>query len=305
MQLSPIQTQKKRILVTGGAGFIGSHLTQALLGQGYAVRVLDNLSYGKHEWIPVDAECVIGDITNLETCHRAMEGIYAVFHCAAMSRAAPSFTDLRSCTETNIVGTQNILLAARDAHVQKIIYSGSSTYYGNQPVPHHEYHTPGEFLNFYALSKHVGEEYCLMFDSVFDLPCVILRYFNVYGPRQPRAGAYALVMGIFLDRLSRGEVLEIHGDGSQSRDFIHVQDVVQANIAALVQPVRHAIFNIGSGTHISIQALANKISSNQRHMPRRAGDAEITLADIQRARTLLHWEPVINIDQGIAELIMS
>ena len=175
-------------------------MAEALIDKGYQVRILDNLSYGQVDCVPAAAEFVKGDIGCLETCHQAMLGISGVFHCAAMSRAGPSLDNIDCCTQVNIVGTQNILIAARDAGVKKIIYSGSSTYYGNQPAPHQEYETPGEFINFYALSKRVGEQYCLLFDEVFNLPCIILRYFNVYGPRQPKVGAYALVMGIFLQQ---------------------------------------------------------------------------------------------------------
>ncbi|HSW93045.1 MAG TPA: NAD-dependent epimerase/dehydratase family protein [Gammaproteobacteria bacterium] len=291
------------MLVTGGAGFIGSHLAEALLKRGYRVRILDNLIYGRREWIPDQAEFIEGDITDLATCHHAMRDVTGVFHCAAMSRSAPSLDIIDTCTRVNIVGTQNILIAARDAHVKKIVYSGSSTFYGNQPPPHHEYKTPADPFNFYALSKLTGEKYCLMFDELFNLPCVILRYFNVYGPRQPDTGEYALVLGIFLQRRSQGDVLHIHGEGHQRRDFIHVNDVVAANIRAFESDIRHEIFNIGSGTNISIKELADIISPHQIHQPRRKADADITLADIGRARELLHWQPTLSIEEGIRDLM--
>ena len=291
------------VLVTGGAGFIGSHLSQSLIDRGYQVRILDNLTYGHLAWLPKAAQFIEGDIVCLETCHQAMKGIDAVFHCAAMSRAGPSLDHIDYCTQTNIVGTQNVLIAARDAGVKKIIYSGSSTYYGNQPTPHREYETKGECINFYALSKRVGEQYCLLFDEAFNLPCIILRYFNVYGPRQPKVGAYALVMGIFLECWAKGEILEIHGAGEQRRDFIHVKDVVTANIAAFESNLCHEIFNIGSGTNVAIKALANLISTKQVHQPRRAADAEETLADISRARQLLQWQPSISLEQGVQEMM--
>ncbi len=291
------------VLVTGGAGFIGSHLSKALLDKGYKVRILDNLSYGNTAWVPTGAELIEGDITDQSTCVQAMSDIAGVFHCAAMSRAGPSMDNIDACTQANIVGTQHILMAARDAGVKKIIYSGSSTYYGNQPIPHREHETTGEFLNFYALSKRVGEQYCLLFDEAFDLPSIILRYFNVYGPRQPRVGAYALVMGIFLERWTQGNVLEIHGNGEQRRDFIHVQDVVSANIAAFESPVRHEIFNIGSGTNTSIKELADMISPNQVHQVRRAADADVTLADISRVTNELQWAPTVSLEHGIKEMM--
>ena len=290
-------------LVTGGAGFIGSHLTGALLARGHKVRVLDNLIYGRREWVEADADFIEGDICDPKTCVRAVAGMDGVFHAAAMSRAGPSLDNIDACTQTNIVGTQNLLIAARDADVRKVVYSGSSTFYGSQPVPHREYETPADFLNFYALSKHVGEDYGLMFDRVFNLPVVILRYFNVYGPRQPQVGAYALVLGVFLRRWLNGEPLIIHGDGDQRRDFIHVRDVVRANVLAMESGRRGEIFNVGSGENISIKALADLISADQIHEARRAGDAEVTLADISRIRAALGWSPEISFHDGVGELM--
>lgn len=292
----------KQVLVTGGAGFIGSHLCEALLLRGYGVRVLDNLVYGSRENVPAGARFIEGDITSFADCEKAMDGVSAVFHCAAMSRSAPSEALMHLCGEVNILGTQNVLMAARDAGVEKIIYSGSSTFYGNQPAPHRE-EMSGDFLNIYALSKYVGEQYCLHFDARHNLAAVILRYFNVYGPRQPQSGAYALVLGIFLEQLKRGEALEIHGDGLQRRDFVHVLDVVRANIAALEKPVRHAVINIGSGTSTSVQELADRISTRQVFGPRRRGDAMETLADITRARRLLDWEPSVRLTEGLREMM--
>ena len=290
------------VLVTGGAGFIGSHLTERLISLGYAVRVLDNLIYGRLEWVPSAAQFIRGDITDPETCRRACEGVSGVFHAAAMSRAAPSLDAIDACTQQNIVGTQNMLIAARAAGVKKLVYSGSSTYYGNQQGPHRE-EMRSDLLNFYALSKYAGEEYCRMFDRQLDFPTVVLRYFNVYGPRQPETGAYALVLGVFLRRWRDGLPLEIHGDGSQRRDFIHVRDIVEANIAAYQKPVRNVTLNVGSGTNISVQELADMISTKQVRGARRAGDAEVTLADISRTIATLDWRPRISFADGLAELM--
>ena len=290
------------LLVTGGAGFIGSHLTRELLARGHQVRVLDSLIYGLRDWVDPRAEFIEGDIRDPETCHRAMVGIEGVFHAAAMSRSGPSLDNIDACTQANIVGTQNVLIAARDAGVRRLVYSGYSTFYGSQPPPHREYETPSDFLNFYGLSKHVGEEYCLMFDKAFDLPVVVLRYFNVYGPRQPQVGAYALVLGIFLRRWLDGETLIIHGDVQQRRDFIHVRDVVRANIMALESDRRAEIFNVGSGTNVSVQELADMISDRQEPGPRREGDAKVTLADISRIKAALGWAPLTPFTEGVEEL---
>jgi len=292
----------KRVLVTGGAGFIGSHLCEGLLAGGFSVRVLDSLVYGRREWVPVACEFIEGDIRDVAACHRAAKGIDAVLHCAAMSRSGPSQEAIETCTGSNITGTQNILLAARDAGVKRVIYSGSSTYYGNRTPPHRE-SDPPDLLNIYGLTKRVGEQYTLMFDQGFDLPSVVLRYFNVYGPRQPESGAYALVLGIFLKRKSEGKPLEIHGDGRQRRDFIHVRDVVAANIAALESSVRGEVFNVGSGTSLSVQELADMISPHQVHTEARKNDSAATLADISKIQAMLGWSPKISFCDGLKELL--
>jgi len=295
----------KRVLVTGGAGFIGSHLCEGLLARGYQVRVLDSLIYGKREWVPGLCEFLEGDIRDIATCQRAAKDMDGVLHCAAMSRSGPSQEAIEICTGSNIVGTQNMLLAARDAGVKRFVYSGSSTYYGNRTPPHRE-NDPPDLLNIYGLTKRVGEQYTLMFDQGFNLPSVVLRYFNVYGPRQPKTGAYALVLGIFLKRKAEGKPLEIHGAGQQRRDFIHVCDVVAANIAALESPeneVRGEVFNVGSGTSLSVKELADMISPDQIHTEARKNDSEATLADISKIQAALGWTPKISFAEGLKELL--
>ena len=292
----------KRVLVTGGAGFIGSHLCEGLLARGYQVRVLDSLIYGQREWVPEACDFLEGDIRDITACHRAASNMDAVLHCAAMSRSGPSQEAIEICTGSNITGTQNMLLAARDAGVKRFVYSGSSTYYGNRTPPHRE-SDPPDLLNIYGLTKRVGEQYILMFDEQFDLPSVVLRYFNVYGPRQPETGAYALVLGIFLKRKAEGKVLEIHGDGRQRRDFIHVRDVVAANIAALESTVRGEVFNVGSGTSLSVKQLADMISPHQIHTEARKNDSEATLADISKIQAALGWSPKISFAEGLKELL--
>ncbi len=295
-----------KLLVTGGAGFIGSHLCEGLLARGHQVRVLDNLAYGRRDYVPASAEFIQGDIRDLATCQRAAQGMEGVFHCAAMSRSGPSHDQIDICTQSNIAGTQNMLLAARDAGVRRFIYSGSSTYYGNRAVPHRE-SDPPDLLNIYGLTKKVGEDYCLLFEKNFGLACVVLRYFNVYGPRQPQTGAYALVLGIFLNRLAEDKVLKIHGGGNQRRDFVHVRDVMAANILAYERAqddgVRGEVFNVGSGDNLSVKELADMISPNQVHTEARKGDATATLADISKIKARLGWSPLVSFADGLKELI--
>jgi nucleoside-diphosphate-sugar epimerase len=292
----------KRVLVTGGAGFIGSHLCEGLLARGYQVRVLDSLVYGKREWVPDACEFLEGDIRDIATCQHAAKDMDGVLHCAAMSRSGPSQETIEICTSSNIVGTQNMLLAARDAGVKRFIYSGSSTYYGNRTPPHRE-SDPPDLLNIYGLTKRVGEQYTLMFDQGFNLPSVVLRYFNVYGPRQPETGAYALVLGIFLKRKADGKPLEIHGAGQQRRDFIHVRDVVAANIAVLESSIRGEVFNAGSGASLSVKELADMISPDQIHTEARKNDSGATLADISKIQVALGWSPKISFAEGLKELL--
>lgn len=293
---------KDIMVVTGGAGFIGSHLSEALLNEGYHVRIIDNLSQGRRENVPQGAEFFEGEILDKDLLRQVFDGARGVFHIAAMSKVAPSIDKIEYCTEQNVLGTLQVLMAARECQVGKVVYSGSSSYYGNHPAPQNEQMLPNP-LNPYALSKYVGEQYCELYTVLFGLPTVSLRYFNVYGKRQPSVGAYALVLGIFLKNLKEGKPLIIHGDGSQRRDFVHVSDIVRANIAAFHSDAKGMVLNVGSGTNISVQELADLISKDQLYEPRRTGDAEITLADISKPREILGWEPKVRIEEGIQSMI--
>jgi nucleoside-diphosphate-sugar epimerase len=293
---------RMKVLVTGGAGFIGSNLVDKLLDNNYDVKVLDNLIYGNLKWVSKEAEFLNGDIRDIELCKKAVKSVDAVFHLAAMSRSGPSFQNITDCTEINILGTQNMLLAARDAGVSKFVYSGSSTFYGNSSAPQNEVNTPPDFLNAYGLSKFVGEEYVSLFDKIYGLPTISFRYFNVYGPRQPVDGAYALVLGIFLNNKKMLKPLIIHGDGSQRRDFVHVSDVANANILALESLHRNRIYNVGSGVNYSIIEIAKMISDNIIYVPRRLGDADITLADISSISADLGWVPSMSFSNGLMDL---
>jgi len=294
--------EKETIVVTGGAGFIGSHLSERLIDLGYKVRIIDNLSQGRREWVPKEAEFFEGDILDRSLLNKILEKGCGVFHAAAMSKVAPSVDAPEFCTEQNVLGTQNVLIAAQKCNAKKVVYISSSSCYGNRPAPQHE-DLPVNPLNPYALSKYVGEHYCDLWTRLYGLPTITLRYFNVYGLRQPKEGAYALVLGIFLRQYKQGKSLTIHGNGSQRRDFIHVRDVVEATIAAYVSEVSGVVLNVGSGTNISVKELADLISKDQAFGPRRRGDAQVTLADISKIKKVLGWLPKISIEQGIKELI--
>lgn len=290
------------MVVTGGAGFIGSHLSQKLLNLGYIVRIIDNLCQGNPEYIPDGAEFYEGNVLDKDLLKKVFTGAKGVFHMAAMSKVAPSIEKIEYCTEQNVLGTLNVLLMARECKVQKVVYSASSSYYGNRQAPQNEEMLPDP-LNPYALSKYVGEQYCELYTVLYGLPTISLRYFNVYGRRQPSEGAYALVLGIFLKNLKEGKPLLIHGKGEQRRDFIHVSDIVEANIAAFKSEAKGMVLNVGSGKNISIQELADLISKDQIYEPRRAGDAEITLADISKTKAILNWVPKVSIEEGIQQMI--
>ena len=297
---------KPAAVVTGGAGFIGSHMVDALLDAGFSVRVVDNLTGGHRSNLDhlkgnPDLACYWQDVRALEPDSAIFAGAQYVFHFAGIGDIVPSIEQPTQYMDTNVQGTVRVLECARAAAVEKFIYAASSSCYGLAAVPTREDHPIAPQYP-YALSKYVGEQFSGMFSRLYGLPTVSLRYFNVYGPRQPREGAYALVMGIFLDDLKKGRPLTIHGDGSQRRDFVHVRDVVAANIAAYNSDAQDMALNVGSGENYSIKELADMISDHQVYGPRRQGDADVTLADISRIKRLTGWTPEVRFEDGLAEL---
>jgi len=241
--------RKTKVLVTGGAGFIGSHLVDALIERGFDVIVIDNLSTGKKENLNPKAKFYKADIRDLEKIKPLFKKVSYVFHLAAQPRIQPSIINPAESHSNNVVGTLNVLIAARDAKVKKFIYSASSSAYGDQEkLPLREDMSPRP-KSPYSLFKLIGEQYCKLFTEIYDLPTVCLRYFNVYGPRQSCEGAYATVIGIFLRQAKAGEPLTIVGDGNQTRDFTNVMDVVKANILAMESSRvgQGEVINIGTG----------------------------------------------------------
>jgi UDP-glucose 4-epimerase len=275
------------------------------------VRVLDNLSQGSRSYLPEDGalEFVEGDVTDYETCRNVMDGVEGVFHLAAMSKVFPSLQNpgmIDFCTQQNVVGTCNVLRAALEcrATVRKVVYSGSSTFYGTNPPPHAEDQRPA-CQTPYALTKYVGEQYCEFYTRTYGLPTVRLRYFMTYGPRQPSTGPYAVVTGVFLRQWADGEPLTLLGDGTQTRDFIHVHDVAEGSVRAYESDLTDATINIGTGRSVTIQELADLISPRQVRLPRREHDIPHQRACTVRMKRLLGWEPGIAIRDALRVILQA
>ncbi len=298
----PSKRKSAKCLVTGGAGFIGSNLVDELVARGNEVIVIDNLSAGKREYINPGAKFYEVDVRNLEAIKPLFEGVDYVFHLAARPRVQPSIQDPIGAHDVNLNGTLNVLVASRDAKVKRVIYSASSSVYGDQEkMPLHEA-MPTNPMSPYAIQKHMGEQYCRLFSELYGLSTVALRYFNVYGQRQPLEGAYTLVLGIFIRQRLAGEPLTITGDGEQRRDFTSVVDVVRANILAANSSWvgRGEVINIGRGQNHSVNELARVIGGPVINLPPRIEPRE-TLADNSLAKELLGWEPTINLLEWLEE----
>ena len=291
-------------LVTGGAGFIGSNLVDTLLELGHEVVCVDNESAESNEefyWNP-KAYNVKADIVDYTAMKNCMTGIDYVFHLAAESRIQPAILNPIEAVTKNCVGTCTILQAAREVGVKKVMYSSTSSGYGFNEPPNNE-EQPDDCLNPYSVSKVAGEKLCKMYTNLFGLKTISFRYFNVYGERQPLKGQYAPVIGIFLRQNKADESLTIVGDGEQRRDFTHVSDVVQANILAATKDIDEelygTLFNVGNGQNYSINEIADKISDNQVNIPPRIGEARTTLANNNKLKSVLGWEPKVNLMEWI------
>ena len=292
--------------VVGGAGFIGSNLVDALVSRGEDVVVVDNLSTGYRRNLNPAAPLHEIDIaTDSERLTSALHGRDVVFLTAAMPRVPRSIEDPVGTHDVNVTGALRVLKAAVDAGVRRVVYSSSSSVYGEQPtLPLTEDLQPRP-LNPYACQKYMSEIYARNFSRIYGLETVCLRYFNVYGPRQVTEGAYRLVISIFMDQRMRGEPMTIHGDGDQTRDFTWVGDVVRANIlAAESQRVgRGEPINVGAGSEVSIKRVAELIGGPVVHVAPRGFDERFKRAGIERARELLGWQPEIQIEEGIRRIL--
>lgn len=303
-----------RYLVTGVAGFIGSHLLENLLKQGHEVVGLDNFATGhRHNIEPFlnDFEFIEGDIRDLEACKRACKGVDHVMHQAALGSVPRSVTDPITTHEVNTNGTLNMLVAARDAEASSFIFAASSSYFGDTEVlPKHDEMPPAP-LSPYAVTKVTCEQYLSVFSRVYGLNTVGLRYFNIFGPRQDPKGAYAAVIPKFIDQLLRGERPTLNGDGTQTRDFTYIENVVNANLSAAKNAERASgqVMNVACGDRISLVQLYEilcehlDISRDPIFGPPRAGDIQDSLADISRAQRLLDYTPAVTVHDGLKRTV--
>ncbi len=300
-------------LVTGGAGFIGSHIVRGLLERGRGVRVLDNLSTGRRENLAEVAdriEWVEGDIRDAQAVAESMRGVEVVFHLAARASVPRSVAEPVSANETNVTGTVNLLCAARDAGVRRFVYSASSSAYGDTPtLPKREDMRPVP-LSPYAVSKLAAEHYCMCWSHVYGLQTVSLRYFNVFGPRQDPASDYAAVIPAFVSRMLRGERPIIYGDGEQSRDFCFVENVVNANMLAAERDEVHGeAVNIACGERTTLNEIVKDINRllgtniEPEYQDARAGDVKHSLADVSAAGRVIGYKPLVMFPEGLERSI--
>ena len=293
----------QKVIVTGGAGFIGSHVVDLLLAEGYEVHIVDNFANGKREdRINQDATLHEVDICDLKKLQPIFMGATYVFHLAANPRVQESIDNPVPVQHVNVDGTMNVLLAAREAKVQKVVFTSSAAVYGDQDIIPFVEESPVYPLSPYGLHKLTGEHLCRLWSLLYQVPTVSLRYFNVYGPRFDPEGAYPLVIGYFLHRRKAGNTLTITGDGTNTRDYVHVHDVARANLLAATSDTANGeVCNIASGTETSVLKVADLIGGEKEFIAPRIEPIR-NLANITRAKNLLKWQPTISLEAGIEEL---
>jgi nucleoside-diphosphate-sugar epimerase len=304
-----------RALVTGGAGFIGSHLAERLLRDGHEVRVLDNMATGRRENILPFAgklELVEGDIQSYERVHNAVRGMEIVFHQAALPSVPRSVQDPLTSNATNVIGTLNVLLAARDEGVRRVVFASSSSVYGANPVLPKSEDLATMPISPYAVAKLAGEGYCRSFWRVYGLETICLRYFNIFGPRQDPLSQYSAVIPSFISALLERRPPTVFGDGEQSRDFTYVDNVVEANLlAASSTDGIGEVFNIACGDQVSLNQLMAELRGQldtpieAEHAPERVGEVRHSLADVSRAEAILGYRPQVEFADGIARTLDS
>jgi nucleoside-diphosphate-sugar epimerase len=297
-------------LVTGGAGFIGSHIVEELVRRGEKVRVLDNFITGKRENFAgfLDLiELVEGDIRDLGTCRQALEGVDCVLHQAALPSVPRSIEDPLLTNEINVKGTLNMLVASYEARAKRFVFASSSSVYGDDPRLPKKEGREGKPLSPYAVSKVVGEKYCQVFSDIYGLETISLRYFNIFGPRQDPFSQYAAAIPLFITKILANQSPHIFGDGEQSRDFTYVANVVEANLRAVEAPAEASgeVFNIACGEKITVNNLVRELNMllgvfrEPVYAEPRPGDIKHSFADISKARRVLGFDPGVNFKQGL------
>ena len=299
---------KKNVLVTGGAGFIGSHLVDHLIKNGHFVTVIDNFSTGRRENIThqrSQIRVVEADIANFDAIFPYFHKQDIVFHLAALADIVPSIVNPRAYYVSNVLGTMNVVEAARLVQVQRLVYAASSSCYG---IPPKEYYPTSETTPIspkypYALTKFLGEQTVLHWGQVYNLSVISLRLFNVYGPRSRTSGTYGAVFGIFLAQRLGGKPYTVVGDGNQTRDFIYVTDVADAMVVAGFSSIKNETFNVGTGIPQSINKLVSLLGGEKIHIPKRPGEPDCTWADIRKIKSILGWEPKVSFSNGVQKIL--
>ncbi len=301
-------SKPRRVLVTGGAGFIGSHLVEHLLGDGHRVAVLDNLSTGNprnlaHLSTGTSLTFHEVDVADYDAIRPFFSGVDWVFHLAALADIVPSIQQPLAYHHANVNGTLSVVEAARQAGVGRFVYAASASCYGipeDHPTPESARIQP-QYP--YALTKFLGEEIVLHWNVVYDLPCISLRFFNVFGPRSRTSGTYGAVFGVFLSQKLAGKPFTVVGDGTQTRDFTFVTDVVAALIRAAESELRGEVLNIGSGKANSVNRLVELLGGDVVHVPKRPGEPDCTLADLSKAERQLGWSPKVAFEEGVGIML--
>ena len=301
---------RKKVIVSGGAGFIGSHLVERLLADGHEVLVLDNFSTGRRENLDhIEGRSMLRiadvDVSKVAEISGLFGSVDWVFHLAALADIVPSIQNPGAYFTANVVGTASMLESARQASVERFVYAASSSCYG---IPD-EYPTsekaPIRPQYPYALTKYLGEEMVLHWSQVYGLPAVSLRLFNVYGPRSRTSGTYGAVFGVFLAQKLAGRPFTVVGDGSQTRDFTYVTDVVNAFVSAAESEVAGEVFNVGSGNTYSVNALVTLLGGDVEHIPKRPGEPDQTFADTRKIRSRLGWSPKVSFEQWVSNMLKN
>lgn len=296
-----------KTLVTGGAGFIGSHMVDRLVADGHDVLAIDNFACGRPENLAQHqgnprVRLIRGDIAEVDLLP-LFEGIDWVFHLAALADIVPSIENAVPYHRTNVDGTVTVLQAARHAGVKRFLYAASSSCYGIPDVYPTPEDTPPKPMYPYALTKWVGEQYVLHWGQTYDLPVVSLRLFNVFGPRHRTAGTYGAMFGVFLAQKLAGKPYTIVGDGSQTRDFTFVTDVVDAFVTAAASDLKGEVMNVGSDGTYSVNRIVELLGGDKVHIPKRPGEPDCTWADIGRIKSRLGWKPKVSLEEGVAALL--